>query len=136
MRMLLQRLPSANGCTLGELTIDGQHVCWTLEDIVRPAGEKVAGKTAIAAGVYQITINRSTRFKCLLPLLLDVPGFTGVRIHPGNTQYDTEGCILVGRHKKVASVEQSRAAFDPLMSRLNAAQANREAIYIEIRAAE
>ena len=80
--------------TTGELYVDGKFVCYTLEDAIRK--EKIKGVTAIPAGTYDVIINMSTRFKRLMPLLLNVPDFEGVRIHPGNTAEDTEGCIRVG----------------------------------------
>jgi hypothetical protein len=102
MELLLKRVQFGEDFTLGKLYHDGQFICYTLEDKVREViGEpvsawKVAGQTAIPAGVYNVIITMSTRFKIRLPLLMDVPGFSGVRIHTGNSSADTEGCILVG----------------------------------------
>lgn len=120
MNLTLNREPSADGATIGELLIDDKHECWTLEDVVRPDGEKVPGKTAIPAGRYRVIITHSNRFNTPLPLLLAVPGFEGIRIHPGNTAVDTEGCILVGRTRDTAFVGESRLAFASLFDKIKA----------------
>jgi len=132
MKLTLQRQPSAAGCTIGRLAIDGVPECWTLEDVVRPPGVKVPGRTAIPAGTYRVEVTHSPRFGTRLPLLHAVPNFTGIRIHPGNTQDDTEGCILVGSDRGVAAIKRSRAAFGKLLAKIEAAQARKVAITIEI----
>lgn len=76
-----------------------------MEDTVRE--KKIAGKTAIPEGTYQVIVNRSPKFKRDLPLLLDVPNFEGIRIHRGNTVKDTSGCILVGENKVKGKVINS-----------------------------
>ena len=80
---------------IGDLHIDGQFFCHTLEDEKRAEGVKVKHKTAIPTGVYKLILTVSNRFKRLMPLLVDVEGFSGVRIHGGNTSKDTSGCPLV-----------------------------------------
>ena len=80
---------------IGDLFIDGQFFCYTLEDERRPDGLKVYGETAIPVGTYNVKVTRSNRFKRLMPILLDVPMFSGIRIHGGNSSKDTLGCILV-----------------------------------------
>jgi len=114
MKIEVKRQPSNEKCTIGRLYIDGVFQCYTLEDVVR--AEKIHGHTAIPAGEYDVIITMSSRFKKLLPLLLNVPNFEGVRIHAGNTDADTEGCILVGESAGRYSVSSSRAAFDKLFS--------------------
>jgi hypothetical protein len=81
--------------TVGKMYVDGVYECYTLEDAVRNC-TKVIGKTAIPIGTYKLIIDASTRFKQDMPHILDVPDFTGVRIHAGNTSADTDGCILLG----------------------------------------
>lgn len=119
MELRVERTDRSADSTIGELSVDGQFECYTLEDAVRPV--KIKGKTAIPAGCYEVIINQSQRFGRRLPLLLDVPDFEGVRIHPGNTAADTEGCILVGNTKSEGFVGESRAAFAQLFDKLEAA---------------
>jgi len=89
----------------------------TLEDEVRPIDEpKIYGKTAIPYGIYSLTITFSPKFNRLLPLVNNVPGFQGIRIHPGNTAEDTEGCILVGVNDQVGMIHQSKVTFDKLFN--------------------
>jgi hypothetical protein len=80
---------------IGDLHIDGEFFCYTLEDEIRPDGEKVYGKTAIQSGTYDVILTMSNRFKRLMPLVLDVPMFKGIRLHGGNTAKDSHGCPLV-----------------------------------------
>lgn len=132
MNLLLQRDPSKDKATLGELFIEGIHFCYTLEDQVRPEGEKVFGATAIPAGRYQVVTNYSEHFEKMLPLLLDVPNFAGVRIHSGNIPEDTDGCILLGFVKGEARVTQSIPAFAAFFTKLRAALNNHEDCWITI----
>lgn len=120
MMLLEVKRPQSNDkCTIGKLYVNGVFECDTLEDVVRP--KKIAGKTAIPAGEYDVIINMSNRFKRLLPLLVNVPNFDGVRIHAGNTDADTEGCILVGKANGKYSIANSRAAFDKLFAQMQKA---------------
>jgi hypothetical protein len=132
MELLLIRDQCGEQCTEGQLSVDGAFECFVLEDVVRGAGEKIPGDTAIPAGRYQVIINHSNRFKRDLPLLLNVPNFEGVRIHPGNTAADTEGCILVGRKRVPGAIQESRLAFEPLFAKIEGAIAAGETVTIEI----
>ena len=118
MTLRVIREPSLEAATHGSLYIDGHWACWTLEDVLR--AEKVPHQTAIPPGCYSVTITPSQRFQRDLPLLMDVPGFSGVRIHPGNTHEDTSGCLLVGKDRQPGRVLQSRVAFAALFDRLTA----------------
>lgn len=120
MVITVKRLYKTDVSVIGELSIDGIFECFTLEDIERPV--KIKSETAIPKGTYKVIINQSNRFKRLLPLLLNVPEFEGVRIHPGNTNHNTEGCILVGQTRKKDYIGQSRKAFDKLFKKMQAAE--------------
>lgn len=78
-------------------------------------------------------VTPSVRFKRDLPLLVNVPGFGGVRIHPGNTDHDTDGCILVGLAKGPDFVTESRRAFDQLFAKIKAALDAGEKITLEVK---
>jgi hypothetical protein len=138
MLLEVRRQPSACGCTLGSLYVDGEFECFTLEDVIREvpgqpvASWKIPGETAIPSGSYQVTVNMSDRFQRLLPQLLDVPGFAGVRIHSGNCAADTEGCILVGRRCGVATILESRLAFQALFTKIQAAIDRNEPVQVRI----
>ena len=129
MQLTLIREQSTDYSTSGTLLVDGKFECFTLEDVVRD--KKVLGETAIPAGNYKVIIDMSNRFKRLLPLLINVPGFVGIRIHPGNTDKDTEGCILVGTSRRKDFVGNSRLAFGALFAKLQAAKS----ITITVKAA-
>jgi hypothetical protein len=120
MRIEVKRLHRTDNSTIGELTIDGKFECYTLEDKERDV--KIKGETAIPKGTYKVIINQSNRFKKLLPLLIGVPNFEGVRIHPGNSNHDTEGCILVGQNRSVDYITKSRKAFDSLFKKMQGAK--------------
>jgi hypothetical protein len=120
MQITVKRLHKTDTSTIGELLIDGIFECYTLEDIERQV--KIKAETAIPKGTYKVIINQSNRFKRLMPLLLNVPNFEGVRIHAGNTNHDTEGCILVGRTRSKDFIGQSRKAYDKLFKKMQAAK--------------
>lgn len=133
MKLKLSRAQFEPTCTIGRLVVDDVMNCWTLEDYVRPTGApKVFGQTAIPAGTYQVIVTHSPHFGRDLPLLVNVPGFDGVRIHPGNTAADTEGCILVGMDRLADSIGRSRMAFDALFPKIVQAIAAGETVTIEV----
>jgi hypothetical protein len=120
MKLLLKRIHKTDVSTIGELYVDGIFQCYTLEDIERDV--KIKSETAIAKGKYKVMITLSNRFKKYMPLLLNVPNFEGVRIHSGNTNHDTEGCILVGQTRSKDFIGQSRKAYDKLFKKLETAK--------------
>lgn len=135
MELKLNRIFLGSSATIGELLVNDKHLCDTLEDRVRPEGEKVYGKTAIPEGTYEVKLTHSPRFKKILPEILNVSNFSGIRIHTGNSSKDTEGCILVGTWdgEKEDWVGNSRIAFDELMSLLEEATNNKEKITITVK---
>jgi hypothetical protein len=141
MKLELKRKALKETYTIGDLFIGGVFFCNVLEDKVRDIdkdgqfdhGEvKVFAETAIPYGTYQIDMTYSNRFKRILPLLENVPGFEGIRIHPGNTAVDTHGCLLVGKNTEVGKVTESKKTFDNLFVKLAAAHEAKESIYITI----
>lgn len=110
MKLTLKRIFKGDWYTIGKLYINGVYFCDTLEDTVRILNskeDKVAGSTAIPEGTYKVILSYSPKFKRELPLLLDVPFFTGIRIHKGNDNNDSSGCILLGENKVKGKVLNS-----------------------------
>jgi hypothetical protein len=124
--------------TIGRLLVNGVFQCWTLEDKVReilgrPVAEwKVQNQTAIPVGEYEVKLTFSGRFQKVLPILLNVPGFSGIRIHAGNTKEDTEGCILLGLGVAGSSITQSRAAMTQFQSKLELAIKAGERVTVKV----
>lgn len=118
MLIEVKRFEFKDTYTVGKMYIDNIYECYTLEDVVR-TGAKVNGQTAIPTGTYNVIINHSNRFNRDLPLLENVPNFTGVRIHSGNTSANTEGCILVGTTWSGKDfIGNSKVAFNKLFEKL------------------
>lgn len=124
--------------TLGNLYIDGKFECYTLEDAMREvAGQpvtswKIPRETAIPRGEYPVEITWSNRFEKMLPILWGVPGFDGVRLHAGNTEADTEGCILLGDIRFATYIGASRIAVARVQAKIHAALDRKERVNIVI----
>jgi hypothetical protein len=116
MKIVVVRDTFTENSTIGKMLIDGTFFCYTLEDTIRDV--KIAGETAIPYGSYKVIVNMSNRFQRLMPLLLNVKGFEGVRVHNGNTKEDTHGCILVGATKEKDFIGLSKQTFNKLMKKL------------------
>jgi hypothetical protein len=129
MKILLKRLHKTANSTIGELSINGKFECYTLEDVERES--KIYGKTAIAKGTYEIVMTMSNRFKIVLPLLVNVPNFEGVRIHAGNSAKDTEGCILLGQTRAIDFIGSSKKAMANFTPKLKKALLT-EKVYLTI----
>lgn len=140
-RLLLERHEPGVTCTIGELTVDGVPFAFTLEDL--PQKKKIDGETRIPAGTYRVILCESPAVRSgrlwsphedgLLPLLLDVPGFAGIRIHAGNTDKNTRGCILVGSWRGGEFLYNSRDALSSLMDLLEIAKIAGRQISMEVR---
>ncbi len=130
MKLRLIREPTSDGATLGVLFIDQVWFCWTLEDPIRDV--KIPHQTCIPPGFYDVALTHSPKFGRVLPEVLNVPGFTGIRIHPGNDAGDTDGCILCGYERGDAVVTHSRQAHTDLEAQMHLAVSQRESIVLEI----
>lgn len=129
MRITLVRIANRPTYSIGKLYIDGKYFCDTIEDTDRGLDDrmsleeilarKVKGETAIPTGIYEVTITYSPKYKRLMPLINNVKGYSGIRIHSGNTAKDTEGCLLVGKNTKVGMVTESRVTYNALFKRLS-----------------
>ena len=142
MEIQVNRIARKDGYTIGRMSLNGVYFCDTLEDTDRGLkstmsvdeilSKKRKGITAIPTGKYDVILTFSPRFKRVLPLLLSVKGYEGVRIHAGNTAEDTEGCLLVGENKVKGQVINSRATLEKLMSILLDCDKRKEKITITI----
>ena len=113
MNLEVKRIFNGNKYTIGKLYIDGKYFCDTMEPPVRLIKPK-----AIPLGKYKVIINHSNKFNKLLPLLLNVEGFEGIRIHNGSYPEDSLGCILVGKNKIKGMLVDSRYTLMQLMNKL------------------
>ena len=133
MKLVCRRVEYHDKYTVSRLYVDNVYECFVLEDTVRAPGVKIPGETAIPAGTYKVIIDHSEHFNRSLPHILDVPNFEGVRIHSGNTDADTEGCLLVGNTwSGIDFIGGSRDAFDHLFPKLLDSLSINEEVTIEI----
>jgi hypothetical protein len=128
--------------TIAQVYIDGDFFCFALEDVVREVpGQavekwKVPHETAIPAGVYGVHLENSPKFGSDTPTIESVPGFEEIRIHSGNTDHDTDGCLILGYKLDANSLIQfgtTRPAVADLKAKIKKAMSTGEKVYIEIR---
>ena len=127
MKIKVDRIYKGESYTIGKMYLNGEYFCDTLEDAIRPV--KIPNETAIPAGIYKVEVTYSPRFKRNLPLLVDVPNYTGIRIHNGSNKDHTSGCILVGFNTSKGILSDSRKISDQLTEKLKSLS---ESIEIEI----
>ena len=102
MNITVFRVRFSETRTVGQLYLDGAFFCFTLEDKVREVyGQpvekwKVQDETAIPSGKYEVKLVNSPKFGPDTISLVGVPGFSNIRIHSGNTEHHTEGCLILG----------------------------------------
>jgi len=123
MRMKLKLISDTytKKSTTSILYVDDAFECYTLEDVVR-FGSKVYGETAIPAGIYPIKLDFSPKYQKIMPHVMNVKGFEGIRIHSGNKAEDTEGCLLVGTGRSTDWLSGSRIAYSRLWDKLKNAK--------------
>ena len=116
--LIIQRWSYDLGKTLGRVVdklAPDVEICKTLEDRIRPKGVKVYGETCIPAGTYDYAVTWSNKFKRPLIEIYPVEGFTGIRIHRGDSANDTKGCPLVGRKFNGHDLDDAKQAEEFLM---------------------
>lgn len=142
MDIQVNRIARRDGYTIGRMSLNEIYFCDTLEDTDRGLNstmsvdkilaKKIKAQTAIPTGKYDVILTFSPRFKRVLPLLLNVPGYQYIRVHNGNRPDSTEGCLLVGENKVKGQVLNSRATLERLMSVLLECEKRKEKISITI----
>ena len=142
LNLKLERKWKKEKYTIGNLYVNGVFFSNVLEDTVRGLRQdmtpeeikkiKIHGQTAIPSGRYEIRMTLSARFRRQLPILLNVPGYAGVRIHPGNNDANTEGCLLPGKNDRVGQVSNSRATMAALQKQIEETIYQNSKVYIEI----
>ena len=139
MIFTLTPVVKAPGYTLSRLQTS-KRTFWVLEDAVREVvGQpvhlwKVPGQTAIPTGTYDLIVDFSNRFQKMMPHILEVPGFSGVRVHAGNSSHDTEGCLLLGNGVNLdeGRITDSRAAMLDFMDEIDALYDMNQPIQIQV----
>jgi hypothetical protein len=141
MNLRLDRVRIYPKWTTGQLYVNGTFFCFTLEDVVReipgvPVEKwKIQNETAIPQGKYRVVLENSPKFGDNTPTLVDVPGFKYIRVHSGNTDRDTDGCIIVGyslSDQGIIVPGTSRPARNDLREKLIAEVAKGKEIWITI----
>jgi len=131
MKFLIERVFKGAHYTIGKMYVDYEdergyatYISDTLEDKVREPFVKVYGSTAIREGDYKFILDFSKRFKKIMPHILDVEDFEGIRIHSGNTNEDTYGCLLLGYNKVKGKVISSTIAYNKFRMLLYSSKQN------------
>ena len=117
MKIEIKRDVKGKSYTAGKMYVDGWYFADTLEpkSIDWTREEKILGKTAIPCGTYKVEMRFSTKFKTQMPFVQNVPHFTGIMIHVGNSVRDSSGCILIGTRTFPSVLTHSRDAVNRLI---------------------
>lgn len=129
MRWVIERKWPKDKYIIGRMYIDDVFYSNTLE---RPDLSNKPNISCIPKGMYEVKLTYSSKFKRKLPLVMDVPGRSGIRFHKGNYVRDTEGCILIGENSKVGTVLRSGVYEDKLVRLLELSQAKGEVTILTI----
>lgn len=143
MKIELKRIAKKPKYTIGKMYIDGKYICDTIEDTDRGLtdkmsveevkSKKVYGETAIPSGTYTVRLTYSNKYKKVMPQIMNVKGFEGIRIHSGNTEKDSLGCIIVGQNKEVGKVLNSRVTYTKVFDLLKGASDHGQPIELVIK---
>lgn len=151
MKILIDRNYKYPKYTVGEVYVNGTFYCYSMEDIDRGLHtdmpmryfkeRKVYGETAIPCGTYEVIIDWSPKFKRYMPhvmwrnadgKLVEVPGFSGIRLHPLNTAEDSLGCIGFGDWKGSNRIVNSKTMTSIITDKIQAARNEKETVILEI----
>lgn len=153
MKLRVERAWKKETYTISRFFIDGKRCYEMLEDrdrglkqtddIAKIRATKVPNETAIPTGTYDVTLDVvSPKYAAVkwykdlcggrMPRLLNVPGWEGILIHPGNSALDSSGCLLPGRNTEVGKVTSSRDTFKDIYKKMKKAWDKGERITIEI----
>lgn len=142
MKITVKRIAKKPKYTIGKMYLNDRYFCDTIEDTDRGLtsemsveeikSKKVYAQTAIPTGEYDVMITYSPKYQRMMPLICNVKGYEGIRIHSGNTEKDTEGCIIVGKNTVVGAVTSSRDTYRELFNILEHASKVSEPITIKI----
>lgn len=128
--------PGRESYTPGVMYANGLRFCVTCEDHDRKleaGGTKVFGKTAIPRGIYKLITSFSNRFQRVLPQVLDVPGFEGIRFHGGNAAEDSSGCILIGKVRTSTGIAQCADTVNRMIAQIEACEEQGGNVRLEVK---
>ena len=124
--------------TPGRMYVNGLSIGYTCEDEDRRLESvgidgKQYGRTAISRGMYRLEVTFSQRFQKELPAVVDVPAFTGIRVHGGNRAEDSLGCILLGQVRTASGIANCASTVSRLIAMIKTCEDRGEKCYLEIK---
>ena len=143
MEIALKRKYKKDKYTIGEVTVNGKFFSMSMEDRDRGLtqsmnedeilSKKVYAETAIPTGRYEVKLTFSNKFKRILPILLNVKGFDGIRIHRLNTAIESHGCIGLGMNNSIGMITESTRFELKIVSLLREEEKQGKRSYITIK---